>query len=54
MLSMFDRMVNLTAICLVKRYNNHVGDTKSNVRCQQEEKQAFIINQIIARRLKLE
>ena len=53
MLSLFDRMVNLTAICLVKRYYNHVRDTKSNVRCQQE-KEAFIINQIIARRLKLE
>lgn len=51
---MFDRMVNLTAIVLVKSYYNHGrDDTKSNVRCQQE-KEAFIINQIIARRLKLE
>ena len=48
MLFMFDRMGNSTAIFLVKSYYNHVRDTKSNVRCPQE-KEAFIINQIIAK-----
>ena len=48
MLFMFDRMGNSTAIFLVKSSYNHVRDTKSNVRCQQE-KEAFVINQIIAK-----